>query len=252
MVSAVGADPSNCGVTGQGPLTGTIKGVLIYASIDSIDGKGDPTNGNVIANSGPCYLRTDAQGGLDYRTVIGVMAFDTADIAGLSAGGALKEVIMHEMMHVIGFGSFWGPNDKNLLVNPGTPAVAYTGPGGITGCQSIGGTITCASTVPVEGDQGGDGTKDSHWREATFGNELMTGFISNGANPLSAMSIRSLEDLGYTVNTAAADSYTIPGGHLLAAGSVTSSAGLVGKGWERRRKMKIRKLPVLGLAGIQN
>jgi hypothetical protein len=251
LVNLDGADPANCGVTGQAKLTGNFNGVLIYASIDSIDAKGNATTGNVLANAGPCYIRTDDTGGSDFRTAVGVMAFDSADIGTLAGSGNLKDVIEHEMLHVLGVGSFWGANDKNLLVNAGTPTVAYTGPGGIAGCQSIGGTITCASTVPVEGSQGGDGTKDGHWRETTFGNELMTGFINSGTNPLSAMTIQSLEDFGYVVNTAAADAYRIPGGSFVAGGG-GAVATAVGKGWERPRRIKLRKLPVVGLTGIEN
>jgi hypothetical protein len=33
----------------------------------------------------------------------------------------------------------------------------------------------------------------------------MTGFLNAGSNPLSVLTVRSLEDLGYTVNAAAAD-----------------------------------------------
>jgi hypothetical protein len=50
-----------------------------------------------------------------------------------------------------------------------------------------------------------------------FGNELMTGFISGLPDPLSTVTIGSLQDMGYTVNYSMADSYTLPG-HLAAGG----------------------------------
>ena len=147
---------------------------------------------------------------------------------------------------MLGFGSFWGSTDRNLVINPSTADAAYTGASGIAGCQAIGGRITCASTVPVEGTQGGDGTINSHWRETTFANELMTGFLNSGTNPLSVMSIRSLEDLGYTVNASAADSFTIPGGSIRAAGDVGTSM-IAPSPWERPLSIKPRRLPTLGL-----
>src|SRR4051794_6205534 len=49
--------------------------------------------------------------------------------------------------------------------------------------------------VPVE-NTGGPGTRDSHWREAVFGNELMTGFVGPAGNPLSRTTVGSLQDLG--------------------------------------------------------
>jgi hypothetical protein len=50
--------------------------------------------------------------------------------------------------------------------------------------------------VPVEQD-GGPGTRDSHWDEEIFGNEIMTGYINNSDNYLSQMTVASLDDLGY-------------------------------------------------------
>jgi hypothetical protein len=159
------------------------------------------------------------------------MKFDTADVAALAASGNLQEVITHEMLHVLGFGSFWDTTSANLLINYG-PNVSYIGVGGIAGCKSLGGLHTCATSVPVEGSAGGDGTINSHWRESVFGSELMTGFINAGKNPLSIMTIRSLEDLVYTVDTTAADPFTPPSTvNLRAAGSVAEPSPTPGA-WE--------------------
>jgi len=40
-------------------------------------------------------------------------------------------------------------------------------------------------------------------------NELMTGFLNAGANPLSAISTASMGDMGYVVNYAGSDAYTV-------------------------------------------
>lgn len=197
LVDATGADPSACGVTRLPILSENIPGVLIYASIQDIDGKG-----NILARAGPCYSRSSE----DLRTVIGVMAFDAADIGSLASGGNLVDVITHEMLHVVGVGSLW--NEKGLLQNYNTPTVGYIGAGGIQGCVQTGGASSCATAVPVE-NTGGAGTANSHWRESVFGNELMTGYINAGPLPLSVMTVRSIEDLGYTVNPPGADAYVI-------------------------------------------
>jgi hypothetical protein len=210
LVNAEGDSLGVCGVTGISVFHGTVDGIVIYASMDSIDGRG-----SVLAQSGPCYIRQNGTLN-DWRTAIGIMKFDTADLATLAGSGSLQQVITHEMLHVLGFGSFWDTTSANLLINYG-PNVSYIGQGGIAGCQSVGGLRTCATSVPVEGSQGGDGTINSHWRESVFGNELMTGFINAGSNPLSKMTVRSLEDLGYTVDTTAADPYTHAGLSIRAA-----------------------------------
>jgi hypothetical protein len=61
--------------------------------------------------------------------------------------------------------------------------------------------------VPVE-NTGGPGTRGSHWRESVFGNELMTGFIDAGSNPLSAVTAASLRDEGYLVDDAQSDPFS--------------------------------------------
>ena len=62
--------------------------------------------------------------------------------------------------------------------------------------------------VPVE-NIGGSGTRDSHWRESLVRNELMTGFLNSGDNPLSIFTIGSLRDMGYVVNDAVADEFAL-------------------------------------------
>src|SRR5678815_1706950 len=154
------------------------------------------------------------------------------------------------MMHVVGFGTFWDDSSANLLIDYG-PNVAYIGAGGIAGCKAIGGNNICATSVPVEGSQGSDGTINSHWRESTFGNELMTGFINSGSNPLSVMSIRSLEDLGYTVNPAVADPYPDGNTHVVInlrsiLDPNTVVAAPIPAQWEEPPPHTIRALPVIG------
>jgi hypothetical protein len=243
-VNANGADPATCGATGVAKLTETISGLVIYASIDSIDGRG-----KILAEAGPCYIRT-SNGQNDYRTSIGIIKIDSADINTLAGSGNLQEVITHEMMHVVGFGTFWDSTSTKLLINYGSN-VSYIGAGGIAGCKAIGGNTICASSVPVEGTQGADGTINSHWRESTFGNELMTGFINSGTNPLSVMSIRSLEDLGYTVNPAVADAYPDANTHVVInlrsiLDPNTIVAAPAATQWEEPPPHPVVALPVIG------
>ena len=64
----------------------------------------------------------------------------------------------------------------------------------------------------------GQGSIDGHWMENLFVNELMTPAIGGSVNPLSIMSLRSLEDVGYGVDTSQADAYSIPGPSSAARG----------------------------------
>ena len=221
--NAQGLDLTPCGVNGQ-QLNEIVDDVIIYASIQNIDGQG-----KILAQAGPCYYRNVAPQGQpqQFMPAVGSMQFDAADINTLAGAGSLQEVITHEMLHVLGFGVLW--EDRNILAGKDTPDPRYTGAQGRQGCVSVSGTVTCATSVPVEAT-GGAGTANSHWRETTFDTELMTGFIDASPNPISLMTIMSMADFGYVINTADFDSYTIPGGLLRAGGSGPTHQ----LGWERR------------------
>lgn len=214
-------NPSQCGVEGQPNLNEIIDDVLIYASIQTIDGPGQ-----VLAQAGPCFVRGTPNGD---HTAVGIMEFDSADLANLGGAGSLQDVITHEMMHVIGLGTLW--SDRGLVTDAGTANPRYTGSNGVTGCQSTGGTVACSATVPLE-NQGGSGTVDAHWRETTFNTELMTGFLDAGFNPISLMTIGALEDLGLVVNEAAADTYMI----FVNALRVESGLSVPRSAWENIRR----------------
>ena len=197
MSTGAGVDLTDCGVAGT-VITGNIDDVVIYATVVSIDGEG-----GVLASAGPCFIRPPTLG---RQTIIGVMRFDADDIQRLVNQGRLRDVIMHEMFHVVGIGTLW--NTFGFLQGAGTPDSRFTGPLGIAGCAASGGTALCATGIPLE-TGGGGGTADAHWRESVFQTELMTGFVG-AVNPLSVMSIQSLGDIGYATNQNSADSYGVP------------------------------------------
>ena len=216
-------DVNACGVPGVPALTETIDDVIIYAIVDSIDGPG-----KVLGSSGPCYVRTS--GGL---TLVGVMHFDSVDIRGLKNDGRLNDVVLHEMLHVVGIGTLWAT--KGQVTGAGTASSAFIGAQAVAGCVFHGGTAAnqCGGgTVPLESG-GGPGTRDVHWRETTsptgigFRTELMTGFVSavGVANPLSRISIGSLGDIGYSVNLSVADAYTVPSTAAIALALIREAQG---------------------------
>jgi len=66
----------------------------------------------------------------------------------------------------------------------------------------------CTTAIPLE-QTGGAGTACGHWAEDCLVDELMTGFATGTTQPLSRMTIASLEDLGYTVDYNQADPYAV-------------------------------------------
>jgi hypothetical protein len=177
-------------------LSGTIDDLLILAEVKPIDGVG-----NILGAASPCYLR-----GTNQLPFIGYMKFDTADLANLESNGTLDDVILHEMGHVLGFGTLWEPTAPIWTLN----FLTASSPLGFTGSNAVaaftGLNNGTGTTVPVE-ETGGTGTARSHWQESTFQSEIMTGFITGVVRPLSATSIQSLKDLGYTTNEGAADPF---------------------------------------------
>ncbi len=201
----VGLDLTPCGITGV-VLRELVDDLIIYATVASIDGPG-----KILASGGQCVRRSSSQ-----TTIVGVMRFDGDDIAGLVTSGRLNDVVLHEMMHAVGFGTIWntvGRTGGVLLVGAGTENPRYIGPLATVACSGAGGSVgACAGGVAVEGLPFGPGTADSHWKESTFDTELMTGFVEapGVATPLSALTIQSLADESYAVNLLVADPYTVP------------------------------------------
>lgn len=170
---------------------GLIDDLLITASVAAIDGPG-----GVLARAAPTALRSES--GLPY---LGMMQFDSADMARVLANGTLEGLIVHEMGHVLGIGCLW---DNQDLLDPINNS-QYIGTYGLSAWRTVSGNAN-ASYVPLE-TAGGRGTAGVHWSENTFGDELMTGYVDN-TMPISIVTIGTLADLGYTVNYAQADAYT--------------------------------------------
>jgi hypothetical protein len=148
----------------------------------------------------------------------GTIELDTADLATLEASGNLLAVMVHEIGHVLGFGTLWA--SKRLIVGAGGTNPRFTGPNAVAAYRSIFGTR--ATAVPVE-NTGGAGTRDSHWRESAFANELMTPALGTATSfPLSRITVAAMADLGYTVNLDAADPYTRPSLSLLAVAGASA------------------------------
>lgn len=174
--------------------------VLIEAQGVFIDGPG-----MVLGRAGPTSLRPGS-----LLPAKGIMEFDTADLIRQEQEGSLINTIIHEMGHVLGIGTIW--SNKGFLVGCSStvnfPNPVYTGENAQREFASLIDDIT-PQPVPVA-NRGGPGTRCGHWREDIFGNELMTGFLNPGTNPISRLTIAALEDLGYEVNYEAADAYLLP------------------------------------------
>lgn len=209
--------PVNSCFTGQPVVNERVDDILIFVELVEIDGVG-----KVLGEAGPCYVRND--NGLP---VMGHLKLDAADLRAMETNGTIDDVVLHEIGHVLGIGTLWP--DKGLLQGSGTSDPTFLGANAVAEYRNMGGTLP---TVPVE-NMGGDGTREGHWRESVFGNELMTGWVTRGGNPLSALTIASLTDLGYSATT------TVASGFSLSSYSSATLAVKLGKEVMKRPKFKI-------------
>lgn len=178
-----------------------IDDVLIVAEGAKIDGVG-----GVLGQAGPTHLRPASAKRGAFLPARGEMTFDSADLLNMENDGTLDDVITHEMGHVLGIGTVW--THKQLLKGIGSENPTFAGELAMKEYAVLRG-LGGALPVPVE-NTGGAGTRDSHWRETLFKNELMSGFVAGKGNPLSRVTVASLADLGYVVDMSAAEPYALP------------------------------------------
>ena len=193
---------------------GLVDDLQIYARLANIDGPGE-----TLGSAGPREMREQSK-----LPIVARMTFDTSDLGDFTLE-ALQDLYLHEMGHCLGIGTAWKP--LGLLKNPSIKYqffiipievdgadTHFAGSSAIEAFNDAGGTNYADGKVPVENEKGGVGTRDGHWRQSVFGpHELMEGFASPSAamrQPLSAITIQSLSDLGYIVDVSRADAYTLP------------------------------------------
>lgn len=173
-------------IAGYDTVVNFTPGLVVSAKGQSIDGQG-----GVLGNAGPSSGYMGANG-LTYAAQ-GAMNFDTADLSWLESNGRLYDVVVHELAHVIGFGTLWGMNGLYA-----SPSGQYVGQYAVDMYQSEFGATT--NFVPVERNIG-PGSDDGHWATNWLGgtNELFVSYL--GASPtISMTSLASFRDLGYIMS----------------------------------------------------
>jgi hypothetical protein len=212
-------DISEC-VPGQS-VSGTIDDIRIFIEVGTFD------NASTLAAAGPCATRVFGD-----LPAWGRLKVNQDRISQLVSEGGLVDVMVHEMGHVLGFGTVWEAKDllrDPSVGNPGADA-HFIGERAIAAFDAAGGASYTGAKVPVENSTGNEGSDDGHWRESVFRNELMSPAYESGTvKPISAVTAQSFRDLGYGVDVSAADLYTLPPFILAPARTVApSGTGLSG------------------------
>ncbi|WP_419902004.1 leishmanolysin-related zinc metalloendopeptidase [Kiloniella sp.] len=158
----------------------TIDDIKITAELTAIDGEG-----GVLGQAGPTAIRTDG-----FLPALGKMEFDSADASYFESIDLWDSIVIHEMLHTVGFGTIW--DNLGLISGLGTSTPTFNGPESVLAYADL---FSGVGEVPLEWGEGA-GTDYSHWDDALFGNEIMTGYISS-SNVMTGLTVASLDDLGY-------------------------------------------------------
>ena len=174
-------------VTGDLPDYNGIDDIRITLTSTSIDG-----TGGTWGKGGTDTLRSGS-----YLPSTGHVTVDAADIPNALKLGLLDDLLEHEMMHAMGFGTTWSAMglvdnyNGDLRFNGANATHAYN-----TFYASLAANDPLHDKgVPIETD-GGSGAAGKHWDETTFGKEIMTTTLDY-TNTVSPLTIAALEDMGY-------------------------------------------------------
>ncbi len=161
----------------------------------------DTFGAGVLAVGGPSS--TQGGRGLNGQTlpIVGGVSFNpTTDALCASDPNRYREIVIHEILHVLGFNS--STFNSNNLTNAAGEFI------GANVQQTYGQLLGTNTPTPAPMD-------GSHWDESIFGNELMSPALDNPSQ-FSALTMAALEDMGYCVDpTECLEPYTLPNSPVL-------------------------------------
>ena len=148
-----------------------------------------------------------------YFPITGAVVINEYYINKIERENSLYSLVLHELGHVLGFGSLWD-NNADFLKEPSQEISGadtyFSGPRAIQTFNRLGGWNYQGNKVPVENDPDTGTSRDGHWRESVFGAELMSTYTDGNREPFSEITIAAFEDMGYVVDYSQADRYRLP------------------------------------------
>jgi hypothetical protein len=185
----------SCGATSPA-VNEVISGVMILADVRPVDGLG----GN-LGSAGWCTRRLSP-----LVTALGMMTLDADDLANNLEQA--YETVIHEILHVMGFGGFW--DSQGLVWGSLTTDPWFNGLWTRAAFNAMGGASYMGNKVPIE-NIGGAGTRLAHWRSSVMYNEMMTGYACRPGASLSYITVSSFTDMNISVALYGDDDFTFTG-----------------------------------------
>ncbi len=188
----------NCGVMISQPEL-TVDDIVLFINVAKID-----EANNVYANAGWCILDDNKM------PRVAVITLDSADVDALARNRHLEAVMIHEIAHCLGFGTLWETKSvfgfytrQYVTAASVNPPWFFERPNAQIAEAEV--TGNAVGPYPQVEHLGGQGTERSHWSDARYGKEIMTGFIDHDQPVISLLTIRSMADIGYEVDVTQAD-----------------------------------------------
>lgn len=179
------------------PVIAFITGVRVLIRVDTLFSF-------VAAQGGPCAMRANG------LPLVGTVQINI-NYYGTISDAKLDDLIMHEVGHVLGIGSTWGLGAFTGLVvgDSNSTDPIFVGPNTLSAFNLLGGSARYTGRpVPIELKFLG------HWRASAFAGELMAPALIPGAQPVSAVTVASLRDIGWNVEPQAYEDYSLEPGVL--------------------------------------
>lgn len=163
------------------PDYGGVDDVHFRVILNDIDG-----SGGILGVGGSLADRPDSS--LPYESFI---RLDASDIAA-QLGGNLNDIVFHELLHGLGFGTEW--QEMGLIDTIGGEP-RFIGQNAIAAYNAFFPNVAAADQYSDQGvPLSGDG---AHWDHGDFTNEIMTPSLYPSNNVVSEMTLAALEDMGY-------------------------------------------------------
>ncbi len=168
----------------------------------------------VAALAGLSYVRSGNPTGLPATGFVGIDKGFLGDLQRMSLSMAerfVRDVMFHEIAHVLGFSPLWL---ELGLLHELSGDTYFSGELAIQAFDTAGGMDYSGNKVPLTLGQSTCGV-GGHWRSEVFngsrriGSEIMTPWI-DFEMAISAITIQSIADLGYVVDESRADPYRLP------------------------------------------
>ncbi len=183
-----------------------VTGVRVLIRADSI-------RSAIAAFGGPCAIRSNG------LPLLGTIQLNSYYFSTYS-DRKLDDLILHEVGHVLGFGSIWERGGRpGLVIDSASLDPIFVGPNAITAFTKLGGSARFTGRpVPLEL------RVQSHWRTPTFAAEVMSPSLTVAPQPMSSVTVAALKDMGWNVELEAYEEYQLPSSVL----SLRIGSGTVG------------------------